>query len=59
MDKQETSTETTCCKYFPDAIECDETCDLMGCAAQGLLIHMRAKGVPESELGDYHDANSP
>lgn len=37
-------------QWFPD-LECDQICDHLGCGAQGLLIHMRASGVPQSEIG--------
>lgn len=38
------------CAFFPET-ECDEMCQGIGCGMQGLLIKMKADGVPESELG--------
>ena len=47
------------CRYFPETTECDKICAAIGCGAEGLVIHMRSQGIPESELGESPDPIFP
>lgn len=42
------------CPWFP-GLECDEACFHLGCGNQGLLMHMIASGIPQSEIGGPTD----